>query len=70
MQEETGFLASDAIARSPLELRAHPAYLRHLNSKCKNMLQSFSGCVKFSYIGLKLNEVYGHGKQRRKSWLH
>ena len=56
--------------RSPLSLRAHPADLRHLNSNCKNMLQTLYCCVKFSYIRLKLNEVYGHGKQRRKSWLH
>ena len=34
------------------------------------MLQCLCRCVNFSYIRLKLNEVSGHGKQRRKIRLH
>ena len=59
-----------AIAHKPLSPWAHPAYRQHLKTKCKNMLQCFYCCVKFSYIRLKLNEVSDRAKQRRKSRLH
>ncbi len=66
--QETGFCTESVGCNESIVAKTRFLGLRKTN--CKNMLQCFEHCVTLVYIRLKLSEVYGHGKQRRKSWFH
>lgn len=67
--QETGF-CTESVGCNEVFWQKPGFWAPALKTNCKNMLQCFQRCVTLVYIRLKLNEVYGHGKQRRKSWLH